>query len=34
MQSGPEPTLPEEGPSEAELEQAEVEVEADHLPHD
>ena len=29
MQSGPEPTLPEEAPSEAELEQAEVEVEAE-----
>lgn len=28
MQSGPEPTVPEEAPSEAELEQAEVEVEA------
>ena len=29
MQSGPEPTVPEEAPSEAELEQAEVEVEAE-----
>ena len=29
MQSGPEPTVPEEAPSEAELEQAEVEVEVE-----
>ena len=34
MQSGPEPTLPEEGPSEAELEQAEVEVEAEVIEGD
>ncbi len=34
MQSGPEPTLPEEAPSEAELEQAEVEVEAEVIEGD
>ncbi len=34
MQSGPEPTLPEEAPSEAELEQAEVEVEAEVIEAD
>jgi molecular chaperone GrpE len=34
MQSGPEPTLPEEGPSEAELEQAEVEDEAEVIEGD
>jgi len=34
MQSGPEPTVPEEAPSEAELEQAEVEVEAEVIEGD
>ena len=34
MQSGPEPTLPEEAPSEAELEQAEVEDEAEVIEGD
>jgi len=34
MQSGPEPTVPEEAPSEAELEQTEVEVEAEVIEGD
>ena len=34
MQSGPEPTVPEEAPSEAELEQVEVEVEAEVIEGD